>query len=247
MPTLSDLKAANFDHFKYASDVTRIIKATFPAFQTVAFGPIRDDGAPTRYTSEELCPPAFLMTFLAPDFENLRPMHPMLDTDGFGLGEKALGDTPDTFVQMRIRVSGVFLLPMDFKHDDRLKTEVNNIDVYEAAAVACLIIAIKSQFSGLQTADCEIESVETRFESLEAEEGEIYRATEIVWSSEVVMGWEGGSTPYALYKLFADVGKIQILGVTDPEPEPVLESDPNDPLEEWEQDAEGNWMPKDPS
>ena len=238
MPKLSDLKAANFDHFKYASKVKSIIEETFPDFATVAFGPLREDGASTQYA--DLGMPAFLMTFLAPDLSSVRPMQPMLDTDGMGLGEQALGDTPDTFVQMRIRVSGVLFLPMNPALNDRLKDSVSNIDIYEAAAVTCLIVAMKTRFTGIQTLDCEIESVETRFESLE-EDTEIYRATEIIWSSEVIIGWEGGSTPYALTKLFADVDEIT-LGVT----ESVLQSDPADPIEEWEQDAKGNWIPKEP-
>ena len=244
MPLLNDLKAANFDHYQYASRVKSIVEETFPEFATVDFGPIRADGASTQYA--DLGMPAFLMTFLAPDLGSIRPMQPMLDADGAGLLEKVIeADTPgtfvpETFVQMRIRVSGVLFLPMNPALNDRLKDDVSNIDIYEAAAATALIVAIKSRFIGLQTADCEIESVETRFESLE-EDTEIYRATEIIWSSEVVIGWQGKEASFALHKLFADVDALT-LGVS----ERVLQSDPADPIEEWEQDANGNWLPKDP-
>ena len=245
MPTLAELKAANFDHFKYASAVTELLKNTFSEFQTVGWEPLRESGALSRYA--DVAVPAFLMAYVSPDFENLSPMQPMLDTFEGGLGETLMEDTGASFVQLRVRVSGVLLLPVNPAENNILKDDVKNIAIYEAAATACLVVALKTQTLGLQVSDVVIESIESRLEA-DAEETEIYRATEIIWSHEVVIGWKDSTTPFRLTKLFADIEQLTVgqksgaeqASPPDFSPEKVVAT-------EWEEDEHGNPIPKDTS
>ena len=144
------------------------------------------------------------------------------------------------FGYLRIRVQGLLVLPAIPAMNARLAADVGNLEVYQAEATALILAVLRMRIPAeLKTLDTVIESVEQQIDMVN--DSEIYRVTEFIFSHEVIVGLQGESVSFTPKQLF--------VGLTFPageQPQADILTQ-KAPIEEWEQDENGDYLPKEKS